>query len=150
MNLVILKGNIVRDVEIKYAASGTAIASFAVAINRVWKNAEGEKQEEVSFINCTAFGTRGENIEKFFRKGNEILVEGYLKQESWEDKESGDKRSAMKVIVNQFHFTRGGTGEREENERPKDRDRDRGNKRSKIDAADVPEGKRKDKDDAPF
>lgn len=144
MNLVILKGNITRDVELRYTPKGTAIADFSIAVNRVWRDSDGDKKEEVSFINCVAFGNQAENIGQYFNKGSEILIEGRLKQESWEDKESGDKRSAIKVIVEAFHFTRGGNGDKD-NDRGKGskrrRDDDSG-RRSKIDDSDVPDRER--------
>lgn len=111
MNHVTLMGNLTRDPEVKQTGSGTALCSFSVAVNRQWKDASGEKKEEVSFIDCDAWGKTAENIARFFGKGRQILVEGRLKQETWEDKGGGGKRSKLKVVVDTFHFTSSGKGE---------------------------------------
>jgi single-strand DNA-binding protein len=107
-NLVQLGGNLARDVETKYLPSGTAIADFSIAVNRVWKDAQsGEKKEEVTFAGCTAFGKTAENIAKYFSKGDQIFVQGRLKQDTWEDKETGKKQSKTKVVVESFEFIGG-------------------------------------------
>ena len=102
MNSVNLIGNITKDPDLKYTQSGTAVASFAIAINKVWFVNE-EKKEKVSYIDCTAWGKLGENISKFFKKGNKIGIEGELDQQTWDDKD-GNKRSKLHVIVNKFDF----------------------------------------------
>lgn len=107
-NLVQLGGNLVRDIETKYLTSGTAIADFTVAVNRVWKDSQsGEKKEEVTFAGCTAYGKTAENIGKYFAKGDSIFVQGRLKQESWDDKETGKKQYKTKVVVESFEFIGG-------------------------------------------
>ena len=110
MNKVILMGNMTRDPELKYTGANNAIATFSVAVNRKWTSAAGEKKEEVAFIDCEAWGKTGENIAKFFTKGKQIVVEGRLKQDSWDDKETGKKRTKLLVSVDTFHFTAGDKG----------------------------------------
>lgn len=92
---VIIGGRITRDVELKTLNDGTAVAGFSVAVN-------GYKKEDVSFFEMSAFGKTAENIAKFFKKGNNILVDGTLKQETWE--KDGQKRSKTKIVVDRFDF----------------------------------------------
>jgi single-strand DNA-binding protein len=86
------------------------VTSFSLAVNRTWNDAQGNRQEETSFINCTAWGPRGETIAKYVGKGRQLLVSGRLQQRSWEDKETGKKRSAIDVIVEEFSFVSDGRG----------------------------------------
>lgn len=109
---VIMMGNLTRDPELKYLDSGTALTKFTVAVNRTWKSKQGEKKEEVSFIDCTAWGRTAEVIAEYFAKGDPIMVEGHLKQESWETAE-GQKRSKLGVQVEAFQFV-GGKRDRDE------------------------------------
>lgn len=104
MNKVILFGNLTRDVELRHTAN-SSVAGFGVAVNRKWKNAAGESQEETTFVDCEAWGKTGEIIAQYFAKGAKILVEGRLKLDQWEDKDGGAKRSKIKVVVESFHFT---------------------------------------------
>lgn len=114
VNIVILAGNLTRDVELRYSPKGTPVASFGVAVNRKWKDDAGELKEEVSFFDCVAWGRTAETIAQYFKKGGSILVQGRLKQESWDDKQDGRKRYAVKVIVESFNFVgdAAGSGER--------------------------------------
>jgi single-strand DNA-binding protein len=103
LNVVVLQGNLTRDPETRFTAAGLAIVSFGIAVNGGF----GEK-EEVSFIDCTSFGKQGEALAKFFTKGKQILIQGRLRQERWEDKTTGGKRSKLAVIVESFNFVSGG------------------------------------------
>jgi single-strand DNA-binding protein len=103
-NKVIIIGRLTKDAELRYTPKGAAIASLSVAVNRQWKNEAGEKQEEVSFVDCTAFSKTAETIGQYFRKGNSILLEGRLKQETWQDKATNANRSKLVVIVETFGF----------------------------------------------
>ena len=109
-NKVILLGNLTADPETRTTPNGQSVTSFSVAVNRTWNDASGQKQEETSFINCTAWAARGETIAKYFSKGRQILVSGRLQQRSWDDKETGKKRSAIDVIVEEFSFVSDGKG----------------------------------------
>jgi single-strand DNA-binding protein len=102
VNRVTLLGNLTRDVELRTAGS-TAVGGFGIAINRKWKDAQGQAKEEVTFVDCEAWGKTAENIAKYFAKGRQILVEGRLKLDQWE--KDGQKHSKLKVVVDTFHFT---------------------------------------------
>jgi single-strand DNA-binding protein len=110
-NKVLLMGNLTRDPELRYTPSNTAVAAFGIAVNRRWKNQNGEQQEEVTFVDCEAWGRTGEVINQYFKKGAAIFLEGRLKLDQWQDKE-GQKRSKMKVVIENFQFidTRRGEG----------------------------------------
>lgn len=104
-NQVILMGNLTRDPELRYLpTSNTALASFGVAVNRTWKNQAGEKQEEVTFIDCEAWAKTAEVICKYMANGAPIHLTGRLKLDQWEDKKDGSKRSKLKVVVESFQF----------------------------------------------
>ena len=104
LNKVMLMGNLTRDPEIKYTPKGMAIAHFGIAVNRVWSNEAGEKQEEVTFIDIEMFGRKAEVVGEYFKKGKPIYVEGRLKLDSWDDKTSGQKKTKLKVVGETFEF----------------------------------------------
>ena len=108
-NKVILMGNLVRDPETRTTPSGQSVTSITLAVNRQWSQ-DGEKRESVSYIDCVIWGKPGEIIAQYVSKGRALLVSGRLDQRSWEDKESGQKRSKIEVIVEDFNFvdSRGG------------------------------------------
>jgi single-strand DNA-binding protein len=112
-NKVILAGNLTRDPELRYTPKGTAIAKFGLAINRTWKNETGETKEEVTFVDIDAFGRQAEVIAQYMKKGNPFLVEGRLKLDQWDDKQTGQKRSRLGVVLESFSFlgTGGGRGD---------------------------------------
>lgn len=98
-NKVIIMGNLTRDPEVKYAASGTAVCKFGIATNRQWVDkTSGEKKEEVCFIDCTAFGRTGEIIAEYLHKGSPAHFEGRLSFYQWET-DAGEKRSKLSVTV---------------------------------------------------
>jgi single-strand DNA-binding protein len=103
-NKVILAGNLTRDPELRYLPKGTAVAQFALAVNRTWKSESGEAKEEVNFIEVEAFGRQAEVIAQYMRKGRPLLVEGRLKQDSWEDKTTHQKKTKLKVVLEGFSF----------------------------------------------
>lgn len=109
-NKVILMGNLTRDIELRTTTSGQSVANFTIAVSRVWKDKSGERQEDTAFIDCEAWGSFGEMLSKYFSKGNPILVSGRLRQDSWEDKDTGKKRSTLRVVVEDFSFV-GSKGE---------------------------------------
>ena len=104
VNIVILIGNLTRDPQLKYLPSQTAVADFGLAVNRRFKNAAGEDKEEVMFVDCSAFGKTGEVINQYFRKGKQIFIEGRLKLDTWDDKQTGQKRSKHAIVVENFQF----------------------------------------------
>ena len=107
-NKVILMGNLTRDPELRYTPSGTAIAKMGLAVNRVWRDAEGQQKEEVTFVDVDAFGKQAETIGQYMQKGRPILVEGRLKLDQWEDKNTGQNRSRLGVVLERFTFVGGG------------------------------------------
>ena len=112
-NKLLLGGHLCGDPELNYTAGGTAITTFSVAVNYTWHNAEKEKKEEVTFVNCKCFSGLGETITAHFTKGMPIFLEGRLVQESWDGKD-GKKQYAMKMYVEKFQFCGGN--------KPKERD----------------------------
>ncbi len=103
-NKVILMGNITRDIELKHTNSNQAVAQVGLAVNRRWRTPEGEQREEVTFIDCEAWGKTAEMMKQFFGKGRPVMIEGRLKLDTWQDKETGKDRSKLKVVVENFHF----------------------------------------------
>src|SRR4029077_7686519 len=111
-NKVILAGNLTRDPELRYTPKGTAVAKIGLAINRNWRTETGEQKEEVTFVDVDAFGKTAETIGQYFKKGRPILIEGRLRYETWEDKPSGQKKSKLGVVLENFQFldSAGGRG----------------------------------------
>ena len=105
INRVIITGNLTRDPELRTTPSGTSVCSFSVAVNRTYRDASGEQKESVSFIDCSAWGKLGEMISQYAKKGSAVLVSGRLDQRSWDDKTTGQKRSRVEIVVEDFNFT---------------------------------------------
>lgn len=100
-------GNLTRDPELRNTQTGTTVVNISIAVGSVFYDKNGNKQDEVCFIECVAFGRVAENIAKFFNKGKPILIEGRLKLDQWEDKETGKKRSKHVGIIESFQFVGG-------------------------------------------
>ena len=103
----IITGNITRDPELRTTPNGASVCSFSVAVNRSFRDSSGNQQEAVSFIDCAAWGKPGEIINQFAKKGTGILVSGRLDQRSWDDKTTGQKRSRVEIVVEDFNFLSG-------------------------------------------
>ena len=103
-NKVYLIGNLVKDPEVKNLEGGNKLSNFSLAVNRKWKSAEGDVASDVSYFDCVAFGKKAEIIGEYLSKGRRIFVEGRLKQDRWEDKETKKKQSKLRVVVENFHF----------------------------------------------
>jgi single-strand DNA-binding protein len=103
-NKVMLMGNVTRDPQLKYLPSQTPVAEFGLAVNRKYRTAQGEDREEVAFVEMSAFGKQAEVINEYCKKGKPLFVEGRLKYDQWDDKETGNKRSRLSVIVENFQF----------------------------------------------
>jgi single-strand DNA-binding protein len=110
-NRVILAGNLTRDPELRYTPKGTAVAKLGIAVNRQWKTDTGEQKEEVTFIDVDAFGRTAEVIGQYLKKGRPILIEGRLKYDTWDDKQTSQKRSKLSVVLESFQFLDSGRGE---------------------------------------
>ena len=104
LNKVMLMGNLTRDPELRVTPKGTPICQFSLAINRQFKMESGESREEVIFVDVEAWGKQGETIAKYMTKGRPLYVEGRLRLDQWEDKNTKEKRSRMKVVLEQFQF----------------------------------------------
>lgn len=102
LNSIIIEGNLVRDVELKYSASGTAIAQSCLAVHTIEKKGDGY-EETVSFIDFTAFGKKAETINNNIGKGSKVIIHGELKQNRWTNKE-GVVKSRFEVIVDSIYF----------------------------------------------
>ncbi len=111
-NKVILAGNLTRDPELRYTPQGKAVARLTLAVNRNYTTESGEKKEEVSFVDVDVWGRQAEVISQYMKKGRPLLVEGRLKQDTWEDKNTHQKQSKLKVVLESFSFidSRGGEG----------------------------------------
>jgi single-strand DNA-binding protein len=107
-NKVILVGNLTRDPELRYTPKGLAIAKIGIAVNRQWRTETGEQKEEVTFVDVDAFGKQAETLGQYMRKGSPILIEGRLRLDQWDDKQTGQKRSKLGVVVEGFQFLGGG------------------------------------------
>ena len=103
-NKVILIGNLTRDPELRYTPKGTAIAKLGLAMNRTWRTESGETKEEVTFVDVDAFGRQAETIGQYMRKGRPIMIEGRLKYDTWEDRQTNQRRSRLGVVLESFTF----------------------------------------------
>jgi single-strand DNA-binding protein len=103
-NKVILMGNLTRKPEVRYLQNGNAICKFGLAVNRRFKDAAGEWKEEATFVDVTFFGKRGEAFAKFHDKGKTAFIEGSLRLDQWDDKQSGEKRSKLYVVGDDWQF----------------------------------------------
>jgi len=103
-NKVQLLGNLTRDVELRYTPKGLAIAKFGLALNRSWRTDGGEQKEEVTFVDVDCFGKQAENVGQYLRKGSRVHIEGRLKLDQWDDKQTGQKRSKLGVVVESMIF----------------------------------------------
>lgn len=111
MNVIFLKGNLTADPELRYAASGTAVCSFTLAVNKQYTDKRtGEMRKKVLFVKCTSFGKRGEVISKHFTKGAPILVQGELEIDAVDASDGSGKKYYTKILVNSFEFCGGSRG----------------------------------------
>lgn len=103
-NKVLLMGNLTRDIELRHTASNKAVARIGLAVNQRYTTSEGEKREETTFVDCEAWGRTAEVMAQYLGKGRPVLIEGRLKLDQWQDKESGQNRSRLVVVVENFQF----------------------------------------------
>lgn len=106
-NKVILIGNLTRDPELKHLPKGTAVCNFSMAVNRRWKTETGEDRDEVYFADCKAYGKQAEIISQYVKKGHPLMIEGRLTREEWDDKNTGQKKSATRIMIESFQFLKG-------------------------------------------
>jgi len=103
VNLVALLGNLTRDPELRYTPNGSAVCQFGLALNRRYRTAAGELQEETTFLEVVVWGKQGEVVSQHMAKGRAVFVEGRLQQDTWET-ESGERRSRLKVVAQRVTF----------------------------------------------
>ena len=96
-------GNLTRDPELKTLPSGSSVANFGIATNRVWRNQQGEKQEEVQFHNIVVFGKQADTVSQYLKKGSSVLVEGRLQTRNWEAQD-GTKRTKTEIVAERGQF----------------------------------------------
>ena len=106
-NKVFLMGNLTRDPETRVTPGGMTITKLGLAVNRRYRTKEGEQREEVTFVDIDAFGNQAETIQKYCTKGSGIFVEGRLRLDQWQDKNTGDNRSKLGVVLEGFQFVGG-------------------------------------------
>jgi single-strand DNA-binding protein len=111
LNKVMLIGNLTRDPELRVTPKGTAICQFSLAVNRKFKDESGGEREEVTYVDIEAWSKQGETIAKYCTKGRPLFVEGRLRLDQWEDKTTKEKRSRMKVVLENFQFLGSGRGD---------------------------------------
>jgi single-strand DNA-binding protein len=116
LNRVFLLGNCTKDPVSKTTTKGTAITELSLAVNRVSKDENGDRREEVLFVEIVLFGKVGEVANRYLKRGSSCMVEGRLRYETWQDKQSGAKRSKLTVIGE--NLQRLGDREQEVQERP--------------------------------
>jgi single-strand DNA-binding protein len=104
LNKVFLIGNLTRDPELRVTPKGTAICQFGLAVNRQYKDESGATRDETAFIDIEAWGKQGELCSKYLQKGSLAFIEGRLRFDSWEDKQSGQKRNKLKVVLDNVQF----------------------------------------------
>ena len=125
LNKVLLMGNLTRDPEVRYTPKGTAVTELGIAVNRIYTGENGEKREEVTFVDVTVWGRTAENVGEYLKKGRPVFIEGRLQLDSWEDKQSGQKRNKLKVVADNVQFLGsrgsggGGGGSEEGDEAPR-------------------------------
>lgn len=110
LNKVLLIGNLTRDPELRYTPKGTAVADLGLAVNRRVSDGAGNWSDETTFVDVTVWGTTAENAQKFLTKGRGVFIEGRLQLDTWEDKQSGQKRSKLKVVGDTLQFLPDGKG----------------------------------------
>ena len=112
-NKVLLIGNLTRDPEVRTTPTGMKIAKFGLAVNRRYRTRDDEQREETTFVDIDAFGNQAEIIERYCQKGSPLFVEGRLRLDQWESN-TGEKRSKLSVVLENFQFLGGGQGQSEE------------------------------------
>jgi single-strand DNA-binding protein len=117
LNRVLLIGNLTRDPEVRYTPKGTAVAEMSLAINRYIQTEGGEKKEEVTFVDVTLWARLAEISGEYLKKGKPVFIEGRLQLDTWDDKQTGQKRSRLRVIAESMQLL----GARDNGDRSADR-----------------------------
>jgi single-strand DNA-binding protein len=120
LNEVRLIGRLTRDPELRSISTGSQICNFAIATGKKYKNADGKEIEETTFVDCSSWGKLAEIVNKYCKKGDPVFVGGRLKLETWEDKQSGQKRSKLNVVADNVQFLSSGNKTQSEPEPQQD------------------------------
>ncbi len=110
LNKVLLIGNLTRDPEVRYTPKGTAVGDIGLAVNRKVQDGNGNWTDDVTFVDVTLWGTNAENAQKYLTKGRGVFIEGRIQMDTWEDKQSGQKRSKLKIVAETIQFLPDGKG----------------------------------------
>jgi single-strand DNA-binding protein len=114
LNRVLLIGNLTRDPDLRYTPKGTAVAEIALAINRIYSGDDGERKEETTFVDITLWARLAEIAGQYLKKGRPVFIEGRLQLDTWDDKQTGQKRSRMRVVAENMQLL----GNRQEGDPP--------------------------------
>ena len=104
LNRVLLIGNLTRDPEVRSTPRGTSVADIGIAVNRVYSVENGEKKEETIFVDVTLWGRQAEVAGKYLKKGRAVFIEGHLRLDTWDDRQTGQKRSKLRVVGENVQF----------------------------------------------
>lgn len=104
LNKVMLLGNLTRDPELRHTPKGPAVAAIGIAVNRRVSDGNGGWTDETTFVDITAWGATAENAKKYLTKGRAVFIEGRLHLDTWDDKDTGQKRSKLKVVAENLQF----------------------------------------------
>lgn len=118
LNRVFIAGNLTRDIDLRHTSGNIAVAQIGLAVNRKWRDKDGQDKEETTFVDCEAWGKTAETMAKYLVKGKPVFIEGRLKLDQWE--KDGQRHSKIKVVVESFQFVGGrdGAGSSGGNPRP--------------------------------
>ena len=112
LNRVLLIGNLTRDPEVRYTPKGTPVTEIGLAVNRVYSGEDGEKKEETTFVDVTLWARQAEIAGQYLKKGRPVFIEGRLQLDTWDDKQTGQKRSRLRVVAENLQLL----GSRQESE----------------------------------
>ena len=107
LNKVLLLGNVTRDPEVRYTPKGSAVCDLGVAVNRAYTTDSGEKREEVTFVDVTLWGRTAEVASEYLKKGRPVFIEGRLQMDTWDDKQTGQKRTRLRVVADNMQLLGG-------------------------------------------
>lgn len=110
LNKVMLLGNLTRDPELRHTPKGSAVADLGLAVNRRVSDGNGGWKDETTFVDVTVWGSSAENAQKYLSKGRGVFIEGRLQMDSWDDKNTGQKRTKLKVVADNLQFLPDGKG----------------------------------------
>lgn len=150
LNKIMLLGNLTRDPEVRYTPKGTAVAEIGMAINRIRTGENGDKIEEVIFVDVTLWGRQAELAGQYLAKGRPVFIEGRLQLDQWDDKQTGEKRSRLKVVGDNMQFLPSGGQSQGDDSSSRTSSNDRSSSQSNPSQAAPADSFDNDSDDIPF